>query len=782
MDVISKVFGSYSDREVKRIIPSVNKIMALEEKMGALSDEELRNKTLEFKERLSKGETLDDILIDAFAAVREAAWRVLGKKHFREQLIGGMVIHQGRIAEMKTGEGKTLMATLPSYLNALEGKGVHIVTVNDYLANRDKEEMGQVHEFLGLTTGVILHELKPHERREQYKCDITYGTNSEFGFDYLKDNMVMSKEERVQRALHYCIVDEVDSIFIDEARTPLIISGMGGKTSELYKIADYFAKTLIKGEDFEIDEKSKSIMFSEEGIEKAEKFYNIENYSDIENLAIQHHTFQAMKANYTMRNTVDYIIVNGEVMIVDEFTGRVMEGRRFSDGLHPAIEAKEGVKIKEENQTLASITYQNYFRLYKKLSGMTGTAITEEREFREIYGVDVVVVPTHKPIARIDREDKIYKTELAKFKAVVEEIEETHKIGQPMLVGTVSIEKSELLSFMLKKKGIPHQVLNAKYHAKEAEIVSHAGQFGMVTIATNMAGRGTDIMLGEGVIEVGGLKIIGTERHESQRIDNQLRGRAGRLGDVGESVFYVSLEDELIKRFAKERAEKVGEKLKLIEGEAIDMKKVKQVVEAAQENVVADNFQTRKMLFQYDGVMNEQRKLIYTQRNEVIDSDNLKEYILSMYNSVISKEVTDHVKPVSKTHNEEVEALIEVLKDLYLGNKEIDKEKLLTLSIAELQKEFYNYAVEIYNEKEEIFKEEWKTIEKKIILQLVDSKWIDHMENMDNLKQYVGYHALNQKDPVQAYQFEGSAIYEDMICELKKDIVKYISHVKPHNS
>lgn len=780
MDILSKIFGNYSEKEVKRIMPTAEKIMALDDEMGKLSDEELKNKTLEFKERLAKGETLNDILVEAFAVVREAAWRVLGMKHYKEQLIGGVVLHQGRIAEMKTGEGKTLVATLPSYLNALEGKGVHIVTVNDYLAKRDRDEMGKIHEFLGLTTGVILNELKPDQRRIEYNCDITYGTNSEFGFDYLRDNMVMSKEERVQRGLHYAIVDEADEIFIDEARTPLIISGAGAKTSSLYKVADTFAKSLTKDVDFTIDEKTKSIMFTDEGIKKAEEYYGLENYADMENLAIQHHTFQALKANHIMRNVVDYIVVNGEVMIVDQFTGRVMEGRRFSEGLHQAIEAKEGVKIQEENPTMATITYQNYFRLYKKLSGMTGTAYTEEKEFREIFNTDVVVVPTHKPIARIDREDKIFKTEFGKFKAVVEDIAETHAKGQPILVGTVSIEKSELLSMMLKKRGIPHQVLNAKHHAKEAEIVSHAGEYGMVTISTNMAGRGTDIKLGKGVIEVGGLKVIGTERHESRRIDNQLRGRSGRQGDIGESIFYVSLEDDIIARFAKERIEKYGEKLNLIVGEEIDTKKVKEIVEIAQVNVEGQNFETRKQLIQYDDVMNQQRKVIYNQRNEVVDSEDVSVYVLNMFKDVIYNEVDVHVTGERKRFEQDLESLINFFKDLYLGDIEMTKEDLYGLSREGIKEKFFRMAEEIYNKKREFAGEAWSYLQKSILLTIVDKRWVEHMEDMDNLKQYVGYHALNQKDPVQIYQLEGSKLFDSMIYEIKKEILRYICRSSVH--
>jgi preprotein translocase subunit SecA len=780
-NILDKVFGSYSEREVKRMLPTIEKIEKLDETMQKLSDEELKAKTFEFKERLSKGETLNDILVEAFAVVREAAYRVLGMKHYRVQLIGGLVLHQGRIAEMRTGEGKTLVATLPAYLNALEGRGVHIVTVNDYLAKRDRDEMGQVYGFLGLTTGVILHDLTPDERREQYKCDITYGVNSEYGFDYLRDNMVMSKAERVQRELHFAIVDEVDSIFIDEARTPLIISGQGKKPNELYKVADYFAKSLEKETDYTIDEKAKAIMLTDEGIDKAEKFFSIDNFADIENIMIQHHVAQAMKANYTMKNSVDYLITNGEIMIVDTFTGRVMEGRRFNEGLHEAIEAKEGVKIKEESTTLATITYQNFFRMYHKLSGMTGTIITEEREIREIYSIDVIVIPTNKPIQRIDREDLVYKTELGKFKAVVEEIAETHAKGQPVLVGTVSVEKSELLSMMLKRKGIPHQVLNAKHHAKEAEIVSRAGEVGAVTIATNMAGRGTDIKLGEGSIERGGLKIIGTERHESQRIDNQLRGRAGRQGDVGESVFYVSVEDEIIRRFALDRAERLEKDIKLIEGEAIDKKKVRELVNIAQKNIESDSFQTRKNLIQYDDVINEQRKIIYKERNIIVDSDNLKEHVLSIFNDVIYKEVEKHIYGKPKTR-ETIENLIEFLKDLYLAKKEVNFDELMPLKLEQLKEKLYSLGEEIYNKKEKAYEEQWISIEKSIMLKAVDTKWIDHINNMDNLKKYIGYHGLNQKDPVVMYQIQGSELFEDMIYELKKEIVRYIAHVSVKTS
>ncbi|GAA0179336.1 preprotein translocase subunit SecA [Clostridium sediminicola] len=780
MNILKKVFKDYSKKEVKKLLPMVDKIEALDEEIQKLSDEELKEKTIEFKKRLQDGETLDDILVEAFAVVREASFRVLGLKHYRVQLIGGIVLHQGRISEMKTGEGKTLVATLPSYLNALAGNGVHIITVNDYLAERDKMQMGQVHEFLGLTTGVVIHDQNPDERREQYNCDITYGTNSEIGFDYLKDHLVGRKEEKVLRSLNFAIVDEVDSIFIDEARTPLIISGKGSKSNEIYKVADSLAKSLIKEVDFEIDEKTKSVLLTEEGIEKIEKFYGIENYANLENLDIQHHTFQAMRANYIMKNTVDYMIVDGEIMIVDVYTGRAMEGRRFSEGLHQAIEAKEGVEIQDENTTMATITYQNFFRLYKKLSGMTGTAVTEEKELKEIYNTDVVVIPTNKPIARVDREDLIYKTELGKFKAIVGDIIETHKTGQPLLVGTVSIEKSELLSTMLKRKRVPHQILNAKYHKKEAEIVSRAGKVGMITIATNMAGRGTDIKLDDDAYKAGGLKIIGTERHGSRRIDNQLRGRAGRQGDIGESVFYVSLEDDIITRFAGERAEALEKKMKLLEDVALDHKKVKELVEDAQRNIEGEHFSQRKNLIKYDDVINEQRKVIYDQRNIVVESVDLQEYILSMFKEVIDCEV-DACVMNDGYEEEELPKLIELFRNLYCGAMEITKEELMKLNGAEIKERLYSIALAIYKEKEEGFSEEWNRIQKSTILRLVDTRWIGHMEEMDNLKQYIGYQSMIQKDPVIMYKLQGSELYLEMLYKLKKDIIKSICYIKHGN-
>lgn len=777
MGIIKKVIGSYSEREVKRIIPLVDKIDALDEKIASLNDKELKNKTEEFKERLKNGETVDDILVEAFAVLREASWRVLKKKHYRVQLIGGIVLHQGRIAEMKTGEGKTLVATLPAYLNALEGKGVHVITVNDYLAQRDRDEMSKVYGFLGLTTGVVIPQDAQDSKRNAYNCDITYGTNSEFGFDYLRDNMVNEMEEKVQRGLHYCIVDEMDSILIDEARTPLIISGGSASVNEYYKLADYFAKTLKIEEDFTIDEKSKSVLLSDEGVEKAEKFYNVENFTEVHNLHIQHYTVQALKANYSMQKEVDYIIKENKVYIVDEFTGRTMEGRRFSDGLHCAIEAKEGVPIEGDNKTFATITYQNFFRMYTKLSGMTGTAQTEEYEFKEIYALDVIVVPTNKPIKRIDNSDVVYKSEFAKFKAVVDEIERIHETNQPVLVGTVSIEKSELLSFMLKTRGIPHEVLNAKHHAKEAEIVAKAGQMGAVTIATNMAGRGTDIILGEGVRELGGLRIIGTEKHESRRIDNQLRGRSGRQGDVGESTFYVSLEDDLIKVHTSEKFKKITDKLDLEDETQVNEAWTVRAIESAQKNVEANSFDTRKNLIQYDDVINKQREVIYSQRDRVILKEDLKQQVLSMVEDVIQENVTKILvgKKNKKFIEEEVKDLIKKIKELF----KIDELKEETLSeIMEMKSKddvrsyFKNIAFSLYDAMEERFKEAFEDLQKAVILKAVDNRWIEHLENMEHLKQYIGLQAYKQQDPAMAYKLQSAGIFDDMVSGIKTDVIK----------
>ncbi|MGL4774485.1 MAG: preprotein translocase subunit SecA [Clostridium sp.] len=779
MGILSSIFGTYSEREVKRIKPIVDKVDALEESYKNLSDDELKNKTIEFKERLANGETLNDILPEAFATVREASGRVLGMRHYREQLIGGVVLHQGRIAEMKTGEGKTLVGTLPVYLNALSGDGVHVVTVNDYLASRDREWMGQIYEFLGLTTGVILHDLTKEERRAAYAADITYGTNNEFGFDYLRDNMVIYKEEKVQRVLNFAVVDEVDSILIDEARTPLIISGQGEKSTEFYKVADYFVKTLVKDKDFTVDEKASAVMLTEDGIHKAEKAFKIENYADADNISLQHYVTQALKANYSMRIDKDYMVKDGEVIIVDEFTGRLMEGRRYSDGLHQAIEAKEGVKIERESKTLATITFQNYFRMYKKLSGMTGTALTEENEFREIYGLDVVVVPTHRPVARMDNPDIIFKSVAGKYKAIIEDIEECNKKGQPVLVGTVSIEKSEELSKALKKKGIPHQVLNAKYHEQEAEIITHAGEFGMVTIATNMAGRGTDIKLGEGVVEVGGLKIIGTERHESRRIDNQLRGRSGRQGDPGESTFYLSLEDDLMRIFGSERIQGVYEKLGIEEDDAIDSKIISKSIEGAQKKVEGNNFDIRKSLLGYDDVMNQQREIIYKQRAEVLEGVNLKEQIEAMVEDIIKNAVNVHVTGDDDNYEEELKSLIVYLDDICIPSNRVTAEELINLSNEEMAAKLTKIAKEIYEGKELEFGEERiREIERVVLLRNVDQKWMDHIDNMDHLKQGIGLRAFKQQDPVQAYQMEGSAMFEEMIENIKQDTIKVLFHVQ----
>ncbi len=779
MGILEKVFGTYSEREVKRIIPIVDKIEALENNIKALSDDELKAKTGEFKERLSKGETLDDILPEAFAVVREASVRTLGLRHFREQLIGGVVLHQGRIAEMKTGEGKTLVATLPAYLNALSGKGVHIVTVNDYLAKRDKDWMGQIYEFLGLSVGVIVHDLDSQARREAYNSDITYGTNNEFGFDYLRDNMVIYQEERVQRELNFAIVDEVDSILIDEARTPLIISGEGEKSTEFYKVADYFVKTLVKEEDFTIDEKAHSVILTDDGVKKAEKYFRLDNYADAQNMEIQHHVTQALKANYIMKIDKDYMVKDGEVIIVDEFTGRLMEGRRYSDGLHQAIEAKEGVKVEKESKTLATITFQNYFRMFSKLSGMTGTALTEELEFREIYGLDVIVIPTHMPVVRVDNPDVVYKTVKGKYNSIINDIEESHKKGQPVLVGTVSIEKSEELSSLLRKKGIPHQVLNAKYHEQEAEIVAHAGEKGMVTIATNMAGRGTDIKLGEEVTELGGLKIIGTERHESRRIDNQLRGRSGRQGDPGSTRFYISLEDDLMRIFGSERLQGIVDKLGLEEDEAIESKMVTKAIESAQKKVEGNNFDIRKTLLGYDDVMNQQREIIYKQRSQVLEGENLKEEIQEMIKNVIYSSVDSHITGIEENFEEDLKKLVKYMEDLYIPHGMVTFEEISKLSNDEIKEKYLNIATDIYKEKEKEFGEDqMREIERVILLRVVDTKWMDHIDNMEHLKQGIGLRAYRQQDPIQAYQFEGSTMFDEMIYSIKVDTFKYLLHVQ----
>ena len=779
MGFLEKIFGTYSEREVKKLQLIADKIEALDDSMQSLSDEQLQAKTIEFKDRISKGESLDSLLPEAFAVCREASSRVLGKKHFRVQLLGGMVLHQGRIAEMKTGEGKTLVATLPAYLNALTGKGVHVITVNDYLAKTQMEEMGVLYNFLGLTTGCIIHGITPQQRREAYGCDITYGTNNEFGFDYLRDNMVIHMADRVQRELNLCIVDEVDSILIDEARTPLIISGMGDKSTKFYNVADNFVKTLINEKDFNVDEKASAVLLTDDGIVKAEKYFGIENYADSQNLELQHYVTQALKANYTMKADKDYMVKDNEIVIIDEFTGRLMEGRRYSDGLHQAIEAKEGVKIQRESKTLATITFQNYFRMYAKLSGMTGTALTEENEFREIYNLDVIVIPTNRPVQRIDKSDMVYKNESGKYKAIIEEIVKAHEKNQPVLVGTASVDKSEYISSLLKKRGIKHQVLNAKYHAQEAEIISHAGELGMVTIATNMAGRGTDIKLGEGVREVGGLKVLGTERHESRRIDNQLRGRSGRQGDPGESIFFISLEDDLMRIFGSERIQGVIDKLGLEETEAIESKMVTKAIENAQKKVEGNNFDIRKNLLGYDDVMNLQREVIYRQRTEVLEGKNLKEQIEGMIEEVISDAVNSHLSGEVQDIEAEVRTLLQYLEEICLPHGIVTVEELADLSNEQIKNKLTETIMEIYKGKEfEFGEEQLREIERVVLLRVVDQKWMDHIDNMDHLKQGMGLRAYKQQDPIQAYQMEGSAMFEEMIEGIKTETVKFLFHVR----
>lgn len=779
MGFLEKLFGTYSEREVKKLQLIADKIEALDESMQKLTDEELQAKTIEFKERIQKGESLDSILPEAFAVCREASSRVLGMKHFRVQLLGGMVLHQGRIAEMKTGEGKTLVATLPAYLNGLTGNGVHVITVNDYLAKTQMEEMGVLYNFLGLTTGCIIHGITPEQRRAAYACDITYGTNNEFGFDYLRDNMVIHMEERVQRALNFCIVDEVDSILIDEARTPLIISGMGDKSTKFYNVADNFVKTLVNEKDFTVDEKANAVLLTDDGIVKAEKYFGIENYADSQNLELQHYVTQALKANYTMRADKDYMVKDNEIVIIDEFTGRLMEGRRYSDGLHQAIEAKEGVKIQRESKTLATITFQNYFRMYAKLSGMTGTALTEENEFREIYNLDVIVIPTNRPVQRIDQSDMVYKNESGKYKAIVEEIVKSHEKGQPVLVGTASVDRSEYISSLLKKRGIKHQVLNAKYHAQEAEIISHAGELGMVTIATNMAGRGTDIKLGEGVREAGGLKVLGTERHESRRIDNQLRGRSGRQGDPGESIFFISLEDDLMRIFGSEKIQGVIDKLGLEESEAIESKMVTKAIENAQKKVEGNNFDIRKNLLGYDDVMNLQREVIYRQRTEVLEGKNLKEQIEGMIEEVISDSVNSHLSGEVQDIEAEMKTLLQYLEEICLPHGIITVEEIADLSNEQIKNNLTEVVMNIYKGKElEFGEEQLREIERVVLLRVVDQKWMAHIDNMDHLKQGMGLRAYKQQDPIQAYQMEGSAMFEEMIEGIKIETVKFLFHVR----
>ena len=760
MSLIGKIFGSHSDKELKRISGIVNKIESFDEPMQKLSDEELRNKTAEFKERLSNGETLDDLLPEAYAVVREASARTIGLKHYRVQLIGGIILHQGRIAEMRTGEGKTLVSTLPAYLNALEGKGVHIVTVNDYRATRDAEGVGTVHNVLGVPVGVVTNEMENDERRAAYNCDITYITNNELGFDYLRDNMVIEKEDLVQRDLHYAIVDEVDSVLIDEARTPLIISGQSGKSTELYRACDILARQMERGSsdgelskmdilmnedieedgDFLVNEKDKHVLLTAQGVKKVEEFFHIDNLADPENLAIQHNIILALRAHNLMFIDKDYVVKDDEVLIVDEFTGRIMPGRRYSDGLHQAIEAKEGVKVKRESKTLATITFQNFFNKYNKKSGMTGTAETEEQEFREIYGMDVVVIPTNKPVVRVDHEDAIYKTKQEKMRAVVEDIAASHAKGQPVLVGTITIDMSEELSRMLKKQGIKHNVLNAKFHEKEAEIISHAGEIGAVTIATNMAGRGTDIVLADGVAALGGLKIIGTERHESRRIDNQLRGRAGRQGDPGESKFYLSLEDDLMRLFGSERMISVYNALGIPEGEEIQHKSISRTIEKAQKKIENNNFGIRKNLLDYHRVNNEQREIMYKERRRVLDGENMKDSVIHMMEETIADYVNQCASEDAAPEEWDMDTLNAELRPIIpFGKIELTQEEIQAGKPEMLTKRLQDEAVELYAHKETEFEDyDLREIERIILLKVIDRKWMDHIDDMDQLREGIG--------------------------------------------
>ena len=796
MNLIQKIFGTHSEREVKMIMPLVEKIEGLRSTMQALSDEELRDKTREYKDRLAEGATLDDILPEAFATVREAARRVLNMEHYRVQLIGGIILHQGRIAEMKTGEGKTLVSTLPAYLNALAGNGVHIVTVNDYLAHRDAEWMGKVHEFLGLTVGCVLNEMDNDERRAQYACDITYVTNNELGFDYLRDNMVIYKERLVQRELHYAIIDEIDSILIDEARTPLIISGQSGKSTKLYEVCDILARQLERGEasgevtkmsaimgeeitetgDFVVNEKDKVVNLTAQGIKKVEKFFQIENLADPENLEIQHNVNLALRAHNLMHRDQDYVVKEDQVLIVDEFTGRIMPGRRYSDGLHQAIEAKEHVKVKRESKTLATITFQNFFNKYAKKSGMTGTALTEEKEFRDIYGMDVIEIPTNKPVVRQDLDDAVYMTKKEKFQAVVESIVEAHEKGQPVLVGTITIETSELLSGMLKREGIPHKVLNAKFHELEAEIVAEAGRHGAVTIATNMAGRGTDIKLDDESREAGGLKIIGTERHESRRIDNQLRGRSGRQGDPGESRFYISLEDDLMRLFGSERLMGIFKSLGVAENEQIEHKMLSKAIENAQKKIESNNYGIRKNLLEYDQVNNEQREIIYNERRRVLDGENMRDSILKMIADTVDNTVDMCISDDQGTEEwdiHELESLLTPIIPMKVTVQENMKKNELKQSLKE-------QAVKLYESKEAEFPEaeQIRELERVLLLKVIDRKWMDHIDDMDQLRQGIGLQAYGQRDPLVEFKMSGYEMFDAMSAAIQEDTLRLLYHVR----
>ena len=854
MNIFDKIFGTYSERELKKVYPIANKVMELEPEIEKLTDAELKAKTPEFKARIANGETLDEILPEAFAVMREASWRVLGMKHFYVQVVGGVILHQGRIAEMKTGEGKTLVSTLPAYLNALTGKGVHIVTVNDYLAKRDSEWMGKVYRFLGMSCGLIIHEKENKERREAYACDITYGTNNELGFDYLRDNMVVHKEEMVQRGHNYAIVDEVDSILIDEARTPLIISGMGENANELYSVADTFVKRLKKlvvtehddkqldtdvDADYIVDEKAKTATLTERGVKKAEQAFGVDNLTDPENMKLLHHINQALQANGVMHRDQQYVVSpEGEVMIVDEFTGRIMPGRRYSDGLHQAIEAKEGVKVEHESKTLATITFQNFFRLYGKLSGMTGTALTEEEEFQHIYKLDIVAVPTNKPVIRRDMHDSVYKTEAGKYMAVIEQIKECNAKGQPVLVGTVNVDKSELLSKLLKKVGIKHNVLNAKYHDREAEIIAQAGKKGAVTIATNMAGRGTDIMLGgnaeylakhemarqgfsdeliaeatgfgetddseilnarkvftelnekfkaeiqpehDEVVSLGGLFIIGTERHESRRIDNQLRGRAGRQGDPGSSKFFLSLDDDLMRIFGSDKVKKMVEAIGLEEDQPIEANMLSNAIENAQKNLESRNFDSRKHVLQYDEVMNEQRKIIYSQRQKVLDGDDLSDTIHNMAEQIIDSAINDYIGISDIPEEWNLRALTEFANTYLFANGafEVTQDDYNTITKTDIRDMLIKIAEDNYNKQCEVFGEQMSELERVIMLRVVDTLWMDHLDDMELIKREIGLRAYGQHDPVVEYRTVASELYEGLLESIKRDTVKYVLSAQP---
>ena len=799
MGLLQKLFGTHSENELKRIYPIVDRIEALEPEMQKLSDAELRDKTREYKERYAEGESLDDLLPEAYATVREASVRVLGMRHFRVQLVGGVVLHQGRIAEMKTGEGKTLVSTLPAYLNALTGEGVHIVTVNDYLAKRDSEWMGQVHEFLGLTVGVVLNSMDKEERRAAYNCDITYVTNNELGFDYLRDNMVIYKEQLVQRGMKFAVIDEVDSVLIDEARTPLIISGQSGKSTKLYEACDILARQMEKGEasgefskinaimgeeieetgDFIVDEKEKNINLTEDGVNKVEKFFHLDNLADPENLEIQHNIILALRAHNLMFRDQDYVVKDDEVLIVDEFTGRIMPGRRYSDGLHQAIEAKEHVKVKRESKTLATITFQNLFNKYEKKSGMTGTALTEEKEFREIYGMDVVEIPTNKPVIRQDLDDAVYKTQKEKYRAVCDAVEEAHAKGQPVLVGTITIEVSELLSGMLKRRGVQHNVLNAKFHEMEAEIVAQAGQHGAVTIATNMAGRGTDIKLDDAARKAGGLKIIGTERHESRRIDNQLRGRAGRQGDPGESRFYISLEDDLMRLFGSERLMSVFNALGVEDGEQIEHKMLSSAIEKAQEKIENNNFGIRKNLLEYDQVMNEQREIIYSERKKVLDGESMRDSIIHMITEYVENLVDSDIPADADPEDWDLVNFNVSLCNV-IPMKPVAPEEVKDMNAKKLKHMLKERAVKLYEQKEAEFPEpeHIRELERVVLLKVIDNKWMDHIDDMDQLRQGIGLQAYGQRDPKVEYKMIGYEMFDEMTRAISADTIRALYRVK----